>query len=313
MLKTLYMALFCILSLASASAQLRVEVSFEQETYLPKEPMNAVVRIYNSSGQTLVLGTNETWLTFSIENANGAIVEQKKVPDVVGEFTLPSAHRARKFVDLAAAYDLTKFGRYYVTATVHIPQWNQSFTSYKHAVVGISTGVKLWERAFGVPQEKGQGKPEIRKFQLVQANHLKELSLFVRITDENDSYTFDIFPLGPLMGLSRPEPQMDQWSNLHVLYQDGARSFRYTVIMPDGMILTRQSWEIEQNSRPQLVSGEDGRIKVAGGVRRVSASDLPPPELLSEKSVAENSLPEAVSQPESKPEKSKKNGKKKGN
>lgn len=307
MLKRLYAAVFCLLMAVSASAQLRVEVSFEQETYLPKETMNAVVRIYNSSGQTLVLGTNADWLTFSIENSNGSIVEQKKQPDIMGEFTLPSANRARKYVDLAEAFDLSKMGRYYVTATVHIPQWNQSFTCSKHAVVGISTGVKLWEAAFGLPDANPDGRPEIRKFQLVQANHLKELTLFVRITDQSESYTYNIFPLGILMGLSRPEPQLDRWSNLHVLCQNGAHSFRYTVIMPDGMILTRQTWDIEQDSRPTMVVAEEGRIKLVGGARRVSASDLPPPELLSDKVVADVPVPEPAKKPSGK---SKKNGKK---
>jgi hypothetical protein len=284
MLNRLSLAVLGLLMASSAMAQLRVEISFEQETYLPKEPMNAVVRIYNSSGQTLVLGTNQQWLTFDVESADGSVVRQTRLPDIMGEFTLPSAHRAKKYVDLATAFDLSKFGRYYVTATVRIPEWHESFTSSKHAVVGISTGVKLWEARFGLPQPSGEGRPEIRKFQLVQANHLKELTLYLRITDETEAYTYSIYPLGALIGFSKPEPQLDKWSNLHVLYQDGAKSFRYNVVMPDGMILSRQTWEIQNGSRPELVVGEDGRIVVHGGVRRISASDLPPPELLSETS-----------------------------
>src|SRR5204863_6065890 len=163
----------------------------------------------------------------------------------------------------------------------------ESFTNPKHAVMGITSGVKLWETRFGVPQEDANTRPEIRKFQLVQANHLKELTLYVRITDETESFTYSIFTLGALIGFSRPEPQLDRWSNLHVLYQDGARSFRYNVVTPTGLLLTRESWEIKDSGRPELNVGNDGHIAVAGGIRRVSASDLPPPELLSEKTVAE--------------------------
>src|SRR5690606_34900707 len=76
--------------------------------------------------------------------------------------------------------------------------------------------------------------------------------------------------------------QIDKWSNLHVFYQDAARTFRYFVIMPNGAILTRQTWELGQ-TKPGLTMNSEGRISVTGGVRRVSASDLPPPELLSEK------------------------------
>jgi hypothetical protein len=74
---------------------------------------------------------------------------------------------------------------------------------------------------------------------------------------------------------------MDRFSNLHVLYQDASHTFRYFMITPDGMILARQTWAIGE-SRPAMTVNSEGRISVTGGVRRVSASDLPPPELLSE-------------------------------
>jgi hypothetical protein len=310
MIKRLLAAALCLLAAGSTFAQLRVELNFEQETYLPEEPMNAIVRIYNSSGQTLVFGTNTDWLTFSVESADGKVVKQKKTADVLGEFSLPSAHRAKKFVNLAEAYDLSKFGRYYVTATVRIPQWQESFSNRKHAVVGISTGVKLWETPFGLPGADADSRPEIRKYQLIQANHLNQLTLYIRITDEGENFTYNIFPLGGLVGFSKPEPQLDKWSNLHVLYQDGARSFRYNAITPAGMLLAREVWDINDGSRPTLKVSEEGRINVAGGARRISASDVPPPELLSEKRVAETNIPAPVPVQQESAEPVTKNGKK---
>lgn len=262
-------------------AQLRVELSMDQETYLPHEPLIAVVQVYNSSGQTLVLGRDDHWLTFAIESAEGRLVKQLKLPEVLGEFSLPSAHRARKKVNLAEAFDLTTFGRYYVTATVRIPEWNNERFASARRHFGISHGVTLWETTFGVPSGDS-GRPEMRKYQLVQANHLKALSLYVRITSENASETYFIHPLGRLLGVSKPEAQMDRWSNLHVFYQDGARTFKYNMVTPEGMLLARQTWAIDDGSRPGLRIAKDGRIQVIGGIRSVSSSDLPPPELLSE-------------------------------
>jgi hypothetical protein len=232
----------------------------------------------------LTLGDRADWLSFSIESADGTFVKQKKHADVEGVFTLPSASRAKIMVNLADAFELNRFGRYSVTATVRIPGWNQTFSSPKPGHFGISAGVKLWESAFGVPSVTKEGRPEVRKFQLIQANHLKELSLYVRICDESEADTFSLFPLGPLLGFSRPEPQMDRWSNLHVLFQDGARRYRYNMITPDGLLLARQTWEIANDSRPGMTVNSEGRIEVKGGVRRVSGTDLPPAELLSEKS-----------------------------
>lgn len=281
-------AALCLCAPLGAWAQLRVELEFDQETYLPHEPMYAIVKIHNSSGQTLVLGNDNEWLSFSVEPAQGGVVLQKKPADVEGEFKLPTASRARKMVNLAESFELTKFGRYNVTATVRIPQWGEAFSSGKPKPVGIATGVKLWESAFGLPSEHNDRRPEIRKFQLVQANHLKQLSLYVRITDEGEGETYSLYPLGKLVGFSRPEPQVDRWSNLHVFYQDSSHTFRYFQITPDGLMLARQTWEIGE-SRPIMTLNSEGRISVTGGVRRISGTDLPPPELLSEKASSESS------------------------
>jgi hypothetical protein len=241
----------------------------------------------------LHLGDDPGWLTFAVESVDGSVVRQKKPADVVGGFTLPSAKYAKKLVNLADAFELNRFGRFKVNATVRIPAWNESFTTTKAGKFGISSGVTLWESAFGIPSDKPGSRPEVRKFQLVQANHLKELSLYVRITDESEGETFSLFPLGPLLGFSKPEPQVDRWSNLHVIFQDGPRSFLYNVITPDGLLLSRQTWEISNDSRPAMTVNSDGHIEVKGGVRRPSGSDLPPVELLSERSPAPAGLADA--------------------
>src|SRR5215213_9293570 len=88
---------------AALLAQLRVELSFEQETYLPNEPMYAVVRLYNTGGRTLQLGTDDQWLSFSVESADNRVVKQIKNPEVKGEFSLPNGSRARKLVNIAEA------------------------------------------------------------------------------------------------------------------------------------------------------------------------------------------------------------------
>ncbi len=298
-------ALLCLFCASSIYGQaIKVELEFDQETYLPREPLYATVRIYNTSGRTLVLGRDNEWLSFSVENVDGSFVNQRKPLDVRGEFTLPSSSRAKKLLNLAEVYDLGKFGRYVIRADVKIPQWQETFSS-KTMPLGIATGVKLWDTTFGMPSEDHQGRPELRKYQLLSANHLKRLSLYVRVTGENEADTIAIFPIGRLHGFSKPEPQMDRWSNLHVFYQDGAHGFAYNMITPDGLLLARQFWDISgEGSRPFLRIGEDGHIVVAGGVRRVTPDDLPPPDLL-----ADNAEPPPAANPVDKPSDAKKSAK----
>jgi hypothetical protein len=111
---------------------------------------------------------------------------------------------------------------------------------------------------------------------LQQASYLKQLKLYLRLTDDTENKVFRVFPLGTLVSFSRPEAQIDKESKLHVLFQTGARSFIYSVVSPDGILLVRQTHDYTQ-TRPILKNGDDGRIHVSGGMRRPTSRDLPPP------------------------------------
>lgn len=264
------------LSAAALQAQLLVEVTFDNESYLPNEALVAKVRISNNSGQTLSFGQNDDWLSLELEGENRALVHQLQALPVRGEFVLRSSENGIRRIDLAPVYDLVKAGRYYVTATVRVPGWKDPFVS-KTKWVDIASGVRVFETSFGVPAASGTGVPEVRKYMLQQANR-KQVILYARVTSENESQTFQVVPLGPILSFSRPEPQLDRWSNLHVLFQFNARAFNYCVVTPDGLLLKRESWEYTE-SRPILKVAEDGHIGVSGGVKKPRATDLPPPDV----------------------------------
>jgi hypothetical protein len=279
MKKVIALSVFCLWFAPAVFGQIRVEVLLDQESYLPQEKLLAKVRIHNLSGRALTLGKEPDWLTFTLETERGGIVKEMKAPEVLEEFLLPSAARATRTVDLAPAFDLAKVGSYQIIASVKIPGWQQAFQNPKPKKFYIMSGRTLQELTFGVPSGDA-GRPEIRKFLLIEANYLKRISLYVRITEEHDA-TIKLFPIGELISFSQPVAQLDQWSNLHLLYQNGGRSFKYTVITPDGMLLTRQTHDYT-DSRPALAAHDDGRISVVGGARRITTADLPPPDDLHE-------------------------------
>jgi hypothetical protein len=186
---------------------------------------------------------------------------------------------ATKRVDLTPYFNLTKAGRYTVIATVRIKQWDKQYVS-KPKSFDIINGAKLWEREFGVPLAAGAGnqQPEVRKYILQQANYLKQLRLYLRLTDASEGKVFKVVAIGPIVSFARPEPQMDKFSNLHILYQTGPRSFSYTVFNPDGEVIVRQTHDIS-NTRPRLQPGAEGKFIVLGGMRRPAANDLPAQEV----------------------------------
>jgi len=266
------MALAC-----SGFAQVTVEVALDQDQFLPSEALMASVRIANRSGQTLHLGDEADWLTLSVEAREGFIVPKADEIVVVGGFTLDSSQIATKRVNLTPHFNLSKPGRYSVTASVRIKQWEREFTSRPKSF-DIIHGNKLWEQDFGVPQLGGArtANPEVRRYALQQARYLKELKLYVLLTDAAESRVFRVFPVGSMVSFSQPEPQVDKQSNLHVLFQTGARAFSYCVVNPDGEIVLRQTHDY-QRTRPRLQVNAEGKFGVVGGVRRVTADDVPAP------------------------------------
>ena len=271
----------CLILLAVAllpvSAQVTVEVTTDQDQFLPAESLPVAVRITNRSGRTLRLGREADWLTFSVESRNNEVVPKISEVPVAEEVVLESSRVATLRADLAPCFLLTRPGRYIVTATLRIKDWNESIRSPPKGF-DIIEGARLWEQEIGVP-DSGSGTnatPEVRKFVLQQANYLKsQLRLYVRLTDASGGRTFRVLPIGPLVSFARPEPQVDMFSNLHLLYQDGPHSFSYTVVNPNGEIIARRTYDYV-DKRPRLVPDAGGKILVTGGERRPTPRDVPP-------------------------------------
>jgi hypothetical protein len=268
-------AITLLLFVVTVSAQVSIEVVPVQEQFLPDEALTVAVRVTNQSGQSLRLGEDAEWLKLSVESKDSFIVSKLSDPPVQGGFTLDSSKIAIKRVNLAPCFSLTRPGRYSVTATVRIKDWDKEFSS-PPATFDIIVAAKLWEQNFGVPSQTNQS-PEVRKYSLQQANYLKHLQLYVRISDPDDTKIFRVVAIGGMVGFSQPEPQVDKLSNLHVLWQTGARAFAYRVVNPDGEIVVSQTYDYA-GSRPRLHIADDGKITVNGGLRRITREDLPPAE-----------------------------------
>jgi hypothetical protein len=290
-----------LLGLSPVYAQVTVEVLQDQDQFLQGEDFLVKVRITNRSGQTLHLGNSEDWLTFSIESLEGAQVVKTGEAPVLGEFTLESSKIATKRADLSPFFSLNQNGRYAVTATIRIAEWDRQINS-KPKNFDIIEGSRLWEQDFGVPKtaDSTNAVPEVRKYILHQANYLKShLHLYLRLTDATGSKTYRVFPIGPMVSFSRPEPQLDQLSNLHLLFQNGARSFSYTVFSPNGSLLVRQSYEYS-TSRPRLQVDGSGNVSIVGGTRRAAIDDYPPTSA----PASTNVPPSGTASPDVKPQKS---------
>jgi len=272
--------LICALMLVCVgrlSAQVTVELLTDQDEFLPGEAIPVIARITNRSGQTVTFGREQGWLKFSISAHEGYVaMRQNDIP--TGEpFTLQSSERANVKLNLAPFFALDKPGHYKISATVSIPEWKQQINSGTKTI-DVIPGARVWQQAFGVPKAPGDtnGPPELRVYALQEANYLKRsLMLYAQVTDSGGIYN-RVTPIGPMISFGQPTALVDKVSNLHVLYQNGPRSFSYTILTPECEIIVRQTYDY--TSRPRMVADADGNITIEGGTRRIARDDLPAPK-----------------------------------
>jgi len=262
----------------TANAQVTAEIVLDQKHFLVGEKIPVTVKVVNRSGRQLQLGKHPDWLTFAIEGEKGSsVVKTGEVP-VQGEFTLESGQFGALKVDLQPYFRLSELGHYRVSATVQIRAWDLLVPA-RSKPFDVIRGARLWSQSFGMIPNEGETNqpPEIRRYILEQANHLRtRLVLYLRITDEDDRRPIKTIAIGPMLSFSHPVGQIDRTNNLHLLYQNGHRTYLYTVVDPDGNTLIRQTHEIT-SSRPRLQSDEAGGYRVVGGARTISPDDLPAP------------------------------------
>ncbi len=263
-------------SLSLAPAQVTAEIVMSQEHFLLGETVPVAVRVMNRSGQKIKLGEDADWLTFTVEKRGGNVIAKLSDPPVQGEFTLESGQTGIRRVELTPHFSLDRNGLYRITANVRVKAWDSTITT-KPKDFDIINGAKIWSQEFGMPLAAGvtNRAPEVRQYSLEQANYLRtKLRLYLRITDVDDSRVIKVLHVGPMVSISKPDPQIDRANNLHVLYQHTAHGYLYVVITPEGEIVLRQTHEIA-DGRPKLVGDENGRFRVLGGLRLPSENDIP--------------------------------------
>ena len=151
----------CFFALAPLlSAQVNVELTLDQDQFLAGESIQVGVRITNFSGQTLVFGKEGDWVQFAIEGRNNYIVPSTGEVPVQGEFEVESSTVVTRRVDVAPYFALTRPGRYLVTATVNLKQWDKQLVT-RPKTLDVIAGTKLWEQEVGLSTTPGQ-PPEAR-------------------------------------------------------------------------------------------------------------------------------------------------------
>lgn len=272
-MKTLFVSVLAVVAFFRASAQVSLELTLDQEQFLPNEAVRLAVKITNTSGQRLHLGADPSWLTFDVEAKDDFVVVKNSDVPVVDPFDVESSQLAIKHVNLQPYFQIGRVGRYKVTATMRIKEWGLAVNSTP-IYFDVVHGAELWSQNFGVMIATNQ-PPEPRKYALIKANYLRQqLRLYLQVSSSDGLQVYKVQALGPLVSFNLPEEEVDRFSQLHVLWQTGAQSFSYAVVGPDGSEVSRDIYD-NFNSRPRLSVTSTGDVVVLGGTRRPRPGELP--------------------------------------
>ncbi len=286
-MKQLLLLLACLFP-ATLFAQVEVKLKLEQDTFLPGETLNVKLHIGNFSGRKLVFGKDPQWIKFHVEAIEGSVVSQLAEVPEYGSFPLESSTGGDLRFDLQPVFDLSRPGRYRLTATVATPEREDVLSSA--VIFEVIRGSRLWDKEFGLP---GTGEPERRKYLLQQANHLREVRLYVRVTDATESTTFKVIPIGRMISFAKPDQVIDRKACLHLITQMSSDSYVYLVIDPDGTVLKREVYTMTER-RPKIRMNDVGEVSVIGGQRR--DAPVAPVEALSKPAPAKQDEPKRDSE-----------------
>ena len=261
----------------ATAQQVSVEATVDEEQYLANEALEVRVRVTNSSGQTLHLGKEADWLTFTVGSYDNRIIPRYREVPVVSPFVLENGKWGNLKVDLAPYFGMDQPGRYRVIATVNFRELGVVAKS-EPVGVDIIKGGPVWAREFGVPKRAGDagGPPEVRQYTLIKTTK----KLYLRVSDSTGVKVFKVLQLEAAYPSGSRQTQLDRASNLHLLYQTGAHSFYYWVIDPDGDLLLRQTHLYNEGRPPKLEQDGKGNIQVKNGARQLAPTDFPKPNEL---------------------------------
>ena len=262
-----------ILQRGSLAAQIQAEIVLSQDHYLAGEPIKVAVKVTNFSGKTLKLGETQEWLQFAVEGQNNHIINRFGDVPVIMPFDLENSSVATRRVDIAPYFELSRSGRYKLTATISIPQSGKQITT-RPAYLDIMSGSRLWEQEFGYSRP-GNPTSETRKYILLLISQKSLRKLYIRVADQDETKIFRTFAIGTLVSFGSPDHQIDSSSRLHILSQYGARTFNYCVVDPEGELVVRNTYEYDNSFRPTLGISDEGQIMVKGGIRRKTEADIP--------------------------------------
>ena len=262
-------------------AQLAMVLTPNQMAYMQYEPIYMHLRIRNDSGRPIVFGLNrqlQATLYFEITDLNGKVLnnpEAKPIvmsrgkvinPGQIGDIVLKFSHY----------FQLTQKGYYRIHAYISHPMFKEKFKS-NDVRIEIASGVVVWKRTLGIPDGQISSSGKVLSTDSTRTFYIRKMidgsRQFYYCTLEDQEKIYQVFRMGPAVGIDRPVCLVDMSGALHIMTNIAPKIYKYYKIDITGEMLEDGKYYKTTKTRPELIRNNEGKIYVSGGAPAVANVD----------------------------------------
>ena len=258
-------------------AQLTVQIRLPRPTLLVCESIPVTVNIQNYSGHPIQLADDgdSRWLKFEVTDGSGSAIPVTGTLTASAPVIIEPGKAVTQTIDLLPLFAIRSRGLYKVQASVHSPAGSAVSTVLDFRLM---QGREIWTQTVGLPGSRD----EYRNYALVTRRDGNVELLFAAVREDAAQATYSLVPFGELLPTDKPQARLDKQGHLHVLFQNGARSFGYVHIDPAAKVQALAAYS-NFDTWPELTE-KDGVISVVGGEQTypksehiMTADELNPP------------------------------------
>lgn len=263
-------------------AQLAMELKSNQAYYMQYEAIYMHLRIRNDSGRPIVFGKNQKLLAklyFEVADVNGKVLEgfmPKAITLTRGKVINPgkTGDIVLKFSQI---HQLNRTGIYRIHAYISHPMFKEQFKS-NDVRIEISDGVKVWSRTIGVPDGVIDSDGQVLSHDSSRTYYIKKLNTsdiqYYYCTLEDNNKLYQIFRMGPVLGIEKPECVIDMSGALHMLVYILPKIYKYYKVDISGNLVDDGKYYKTTKTTPHLMKNNNGQIFVGGGAPAVPDIDF---------------------------------------
>ena len=260
-----------------------IKMKMPQTRFMLYETIIAELQLRNTSGQVLIFGNEAEFrghLELELTDMHDRPLKNSGVKvDLRGLILRPGVdHNIR--VDLTKWLDLQQTGFYRIKCYLAHPMLKNQYTSNR-CNFDITNGHVLWKKDFGIPGLQGIELGEDRKMRSYIIKTLPTSSateLFLAIEDEKNIYSLK--RIGKMLGRAKPECEIDDMNQLHILLQVSNRLYLYEIYDWEGNREKQRYYTKGERVPTLLRQSATGEVSVVGGVMQNPGLKFTPETLL---------------------------------